>query len=352
MTGGIWTKLSSDNEVPRSSQTLAVLGNNAYIYGGELRPREPVDSTVYSIQLSPSNFFQRPWKRHISNPCTASLNKEPSAIAPSLSPQPRVGAASTALNGKIYIFSGRGGTAMAPIEEHGSFWEFTPSTQTWAELKVANPKHPYPTGRSYHALTNNGSETIYLHAGCPTKGRLGDLWSFNIHTRTWKELLPAPAPERGGTSIAYSQGKIFRMNGFDGNKEQGGAIDVFDMATNAWSTISYSPDGVSGPSSRSVSCLLALSIAGRPSLITMFGERDPSSLGHQGAGKMLADVWVFDIGSEVWRKVLVEGERPEGRGWFDAGVVADSEGASVVVHGGLAESNERLGDVWRLDFAI
>jgi hypothetical protein len=25
----------------------------------------------------------------------------------------------------------------------------------------------------------------------------------------------------------------------------------------------------------------------------MFGERDPSSLGHAGAGKMLTDVWAF-----------------------------------------------------------
>lgn len=48
---GVWTKLISDTSIRRSSQTLAVLAGNAYIYGGELRPREPVDSMVYRVAL-------------------------------------------------------------------------------------------------------------------------------------------------------------------------------------------------------------------------------------------------------------------------------------------------------------
>jgi hypothetical protein len=83
----------------------------------------------------------------------------------------------------------------------------------------------------------------------------------------------------------------------------------------------------------------------------MFGEHDPSSLGHQGAGKMLSDVWVFDIKSQEWTQVDVESEdRPPARGWFDADLIGNGTASSILVHGGLAESNERLGDVWLLEF--
>lgn len=240
---------------------------------------------------------------------------------------------------------------MAPIEEAGSVWVFDTNDGTWSQVKPSDPQAPYPAGRSYHTITSNGKDTIYVQAGCPEKGRLRDLWAFNISTRQWRELAPAPEPERGGTSIAYAEGKVYRMNGFDGNTEQGGSLDVFDPENNIWSTITYPADGISGPSPRSVSCLLSLKIGGKSSLVTMFGERDPSSLGHQGAGKMLGDVWIFDIESRKWTQVPRGDDAPAARGWFDADVITtDASHPSIVVHGGLAESNERLGDVWRLDF--
>lgn len=240
---------------------------------------------------------------------------------------------------------------MAPVEEEGAFWVFDPIGSAWFQVKPADSQLPYPAGRSYHTLTNNGKDTIFLHAGCPEKGRLCDLWAFNILTRQWRELSPAPQPERGGTSIAYAEGKIFRMNGFDGKTEQGGALDVFDLEKNEWNTITYPADGISGPSPRSVSCLLSLKIDEKPCLVTMFGEHDPSSLGHQGAGKMLADVWLFDIESQKWTEIRADAKNaPPARGWFDADVVTNHLRPSIVVHGGLAESNERLGDIWRLDF--
>ncbi|KAL3471597.1 hypothetical protein BJX99DRAFT_21469 [Aspergillus californicus] len=335
MARATWTKLLDDSSIQRSSQTISVVGSSIYLYGGEIRPREPVDSTVYRVSL-----------QHDSQ----SPTKIATIAETSATPQPRVGAGSTALNGKIYIFSGRGGIAMAPIEENGSFWVFDPSTDAWSPVQPADAQSPYPAGRSYHALTNDGKDTVYLHAGCPEKGRLKDLWAFNVLTRQWRELPLAPGPERGGTSIAYADGKLYRMNGFDGQTEQGGALDVFDIAKNEWSTITYPADGKSGPSPRSVSSLLALDIAGKSSLVTPFGEHDPSSLGHQGAGKMLSDVWAFDLESQKWREVLVQGEAPPARGWFDADVVVNDSRAGIVAHGGLAESNERLGDIWLLEF--
>jgi len=135
------------------------------------------------------------------------------------------------------------------------------------------------------------------------------------------------------------------MNGFDGSTEQGGALDIFDITTMSWSTNTFKPDGKEGPEARSVSALLPISTFNKYHLLTMFGERDPSSLGHAGAGKMLSDVWAFDLEECIWQKVDTS-DGPVARGWFDADVVHDG----VVVHGGLGQDNERLGDVWVMNF--
>lgn len=262
-------------------------------------------------------------------------------------PQPRVGAASTVLGDEIYVFSGRGGLAMAPIEEQGTVWSFNPATASWSRVTPRETDAPHPEGRSYHAMTSNGVDTIYVHAGCPEKGRLDDLWSYDVKQRQWLQLASAPAPARGGPSIAYLDSRIYRMNGFDGKTEQGGSLDCYDVGSNSWTTFSFSPDGKEGPIARSVCGLLAVKHNDRPKLLTLFGESDPSNLGHAGAGKMLADVWLFDVQNSKWEEIHAKGEHPPPRGWFDADVVPGK--AAVVVSGGLAESNERLDDVWLLE---
>lgn len=243
---------------------------------------------------------------------------------------------------------------MAPVEEHGAVWSFDPTSTTWTMLKPADTSAPYPPARSYHCAASDGAKTFFIHAGCPEKGRLSDLWVFNVESRTWTQGADAPAPQRGGTSIAYSRGKLFRMNGFDGSTEQGGSIDVYDVASDSWSTETFEADGHNGPEARSVCALLPVRVAQKDKLLTLFGERDPSSLGHAGAGKMLDDVWIYDIQENWWTKLEPtagsEGS-PDPRGWFDADVVKARAGNdSVVVHGGLGENNERLTDVWILSF--
>jgi hypothetical protein len=248
------------------------------------------------------------------------------------------------------MFSGRGGLSMMPVEENGAVWRYAPSQSLW-ELLTPDTTAPYPLGRSYHAMTSDGKENLYIHAGCPEQGRLSDFWSFNIKSKTWVELPPAPSPPRGGTSIAYLKGKLYRMNGFDGKTEQGGALDIYDVGVRSWSTVSFPHDGIHGPGPRSVSALIAMRVEGKDCVLTLFGERDPSSLGHAGAGKMLGDVWAFDLGSQKWSEIKTGGVSPAPRGWFDADVMQEQSGSqALIVHGGLAEDNSRLGDVWKLEF--
>jgi N-acetylneuraminic acid mutarotase len=96
----------------------------------------------------------------------------------STAPMARVGSASAVLDGKMYLFSGRGGTEMAPIDEEGAVWSFDPSAW-WSLTKPADSTKPYPPARSYHCSTSDGKSTFFVHAGCPEKGRLSDLWMFD-----------------------------------------------------------------------------------------------------------------------------------------------------------------------------
>ncbi|OCK84551.1 galactose oxidase [Lepidopterella palustris CBS 459.81] len=331
-----WSKVVFDDRLRRSSQVLSVIEKQVCIFGGELLPRQPVDNNLDVFRLD------------LGTPTVTTM-------ALDTAPSPRVGSASTTLNGKMYLFSGRGGPDMTPIEENGTLWVYDPEKSSWSTISPIDPSHPYPAARSYHCLANNGFDTIFVHAGCPANGRLSDLWAFTVTIRQWVQLPSAPDPPRGGTSIALSGVELFRMNGFDGKTEQGGNLDIFNLAEGSWSTRPYTADGVSGPAPRSVSALLPVNIFGKKYLVTLFGERDPSSLGHAGAGKMLGDAWAYEIESGKWIKINAEADSleglPEPRGWFAADLlIGEPTVQGVLVHGGLGESNERLGDVWLLYF--
>lgn len=63
--------------------------------------------------------------------------------------------------------------------------------------------------------------TLYLHAGCPAKGRLPTLHSLDlaIEPPVWKQLPSAPEPGRGGTNLALlplEKPTFARFGGFAG----------------------------------------------------------------------------------------------------------------------------------------
>lgn len=77
---------------------------------------------------------------------------------------------------------------------------------------------------------------------------------------------------------------------------------------------------------RSVCSLLPLKVEAKDFLVTLFGERDPSSLGHAGAGKMLKDVWMFEIENSKWTRSNIAGDALPPSGWFGADVMVDGKG--------------------------
>ncbi|KAK5120947.1 hypothetical protein LTR85_005731 [Meristemomyces frigidus] len=300
---GTWTELATAEQLQRSSHSVSAVGSTLYVFGGELKPRQPRDNEVHIVHINAA-----------TNEPTPNVASHQYRDGPS----PRVGSASTTLGGKVYLFSGRGGEAMAPVDEKGHLWKL-------------EPRHDLSSRR------------------LPGERPTGDLWTFNLTTKEWQERKAAPEPQRGGPSIAFVNDKLYRMGGFDGKTEQGGAVDVYEPETDEWSTVRYDADGETGPGARSVAALLPISIDGEEHLVSMFGESDPSSLGHLGAGMMLGDSWAWSIDGKAWKRIDAS-KSPPPRGWFDADVVTIGGKQSIAVAGGLADSNERLSDLWLLGF--
>ncbi|KAI1822051.1 hypothetical protein F4861DRAFT_423222 [Xylaria intraflava] len=503
---GTWQHVSLPH-LPRSSHTLNVVAGNAYIFGGELEARQPVDNDMhvivlpssgaaadyYAVKPKPSRTSPDDTERATATPTTVTEADEaemalkdplseiplsstpPLATPPSMDsspqvdkgkrpetpdvPAPRVGHATAVIGSRIFLFGGRAAVAgSTTLDEGGRVWVFETKTQTWTYL---DPHHssPAPPPRSYHAAVatekprdfavkpsrlrrastwkewvegdsaevgipqrpiagtiaekatdeeaaNTGFGTFIIHAGCLADGsRTSDLWAFDVHARTWKQLPDAPGPARGGTTLALAHGSIYRFGGYDGKAPIGGQLDVLHLALDEfddanskgeigisargpWESIvaPRSTDTETGsliatepwPAPRSVSSLSFVQAGnGREYLVLMAGEKAPSALGHAGAGKFHSDVWAFQLpppsataasftdallhtvgrrtGEGRWVPVAlgpyddeVEADvvGPCARGWFAAAPLGDVEDNAVFVAGGLAESGARCGDGW------
>jgi len=393
-----WTPIAPELPLPRSSHSLCVVQGKAYIFGGEIEPRVPVDSDVHVYTL-PSGIVE---------------STDYQVIKSTSAPPPRVGHAASAIGKWIYVFGGRGGAEMKPLQEEGAVWSFDTQINEWEKL-TPDPGSPHPEARSYHAsaatehplpsktkaqkepasAASDRHGTLFIHGGCPASGRVADVWGFDVAARTWREFPDAPGPPRGGPALACSSKRLFRFGGFDGKAQLGGQMDYLDLgketfvdqvgvseagviphpASSQWQSIKFDEPEAKVPGARSVAGMHHVTTGqGRNYLILLLGERNPSDKGHEGAGEFWDDVWTFQlkpdgmtaasfkdatrqlIGMKTkeydWDEVLIpEATKSKGRaampgkrGWFASAAAGDLDQSSVILWGGINEQNQRLGD--------
>lgn len=134
-----WTRISTGTLLPRSSHSLSVVGVRAYLFGGEERPREPVANDMHIITL-PSSGADADYKV---------ISASPSAEGGEV-PEPRVGHTANTIGDRVYVFGGRGGKAMAALDEKGRVWSFDTMVAKWSFIDPVEGS-TYPAPRSYHA---------------------------------------------------------------------------------------------------------------------------------------------------------------------------------------------------------
>lgn len=261
-------------------------------------------------------------------------------------PEKRSGHTAAVIGERIFVFGGRGGKELRPLEENGRVWIFNTRTDTWSFLDPM-PGTPYPAARYHHSSValekpefkkpsvekanparetprigsiaagvktddmEGGHGTFFVHAGCPVGGRTNDLWGFDVRSRTWKEYPPAPGKPRGGAAICISKNRIYRYGGYNGEGEEGGQLDILELGLDTfadkggfgeatvttkggWQTLNFAEENMTCPGNRSVAGLHTINTGmGREYLVLVLGERAPTSQGHDGGGKFWGDVWAF-----------------------------------------------------------
>lgn len=340
-----------------------------------------------------------------SEPSSADKGKNKAPVYSDV-PAPRIGHATAVIGTRIFLFGGRSTAAeSSTLDENGRVWVFETKTHTWSYL---DPHHssPIPKPRSGHAAAATdkprdfsvkpmrlrrtstwkewaegdsaevgipqrpiagtiaekatdeeaegaGFGTFIIHGGVLADGtRTGDVWAFDVHAHTWKQLPDAPGPARSGAALALGKSRLYRFGGFGGYDgespgELGGHLDVLQLgldefddqnskgeigvfARGTWESLvapSSLPMASPGtdtslpaaetagltttttttqqsqtdpwPSPRSGASLsLVQAGSGREYLVLLFGESSPppsSAEGDERARDFHSDVWAFQI---------------------------------------------------------
>lgn len=85
----------------------------------------------------------------------------------------------------------------------------------------------------------------------------------------------------------------------------------------------------------------------------IFGEKSPSSDGHNAAGTFWKDIWVYDYANGQWEQVNLENEyvlNYEGLGWGAGAIDPEDDAKRILIWGGLNEHNERIRSGWSIRF--
>ncbi|KAI4249303.1 MAG: hypothetical protein L6R40_000761 [Gallowayella cf. fulva] len=401
-----WRRLISASPLPRSSHALSVIKGKAYVFGGEELPRQPVDNDMHVLTLPSSTVNEVDYKKV---PATGSTRDDEVPAA-------RVGHTAAAIHDRIYVFGGRGGKSMEALDEEGAVWEYDTRLHHWTRLAPVKGSS-CPQARSYHSSTATthpvpskqdrteaaqgdadpeAHRTVFIHGGCTASGRLNDLWGFDVAARTWSPFPDAPGAARGGSSLTFTQNRLYRFGGFNGKVELGGQIDYLDLntitfddqggkgelavvsATGKWETVPSIPASPM-PGNRSVAGLQPVTTGqGRNYLVLFLGEKDASSKGHEGAGRFWDDVWSFQLRpdgmtaasfkdatrmlvgakstEDTWAPVdipetsMTDGQQaaPGPLGWFASAQAHDMDPGSIVLWGGLKSDNSRSAEGWIL----
>ena len=80
--------------IERSSHAISIIGETLYLFGGENVARVPIDSSIYTVNISPNASNFGIWKK---------LDVKNDA------PVPRIAHSQATIGNRIYIFGGRQG---------------------------------------------------------------------------------------------------------------------------------------------------------------------------------------------------------------------------------------------------
>jgi N-acetylneuraminic acid mutarotase len=172
-----------------------------------------------------------------SNTNSSSTNVQTHSISGSLSTADSTGFTGRAnpgsgiINGKIYVVDGMGASASVL----NTLEVFDPVTNSWSTPQTAGKN--IPRAALTAAVVNN---KLYVIGGCQLNGTnyipLSSVEVFDPASNSWSTLsTTGKFTLRWALSSCVVNNKIYVLGGYDG-VSQLGTLEVFDPSTNSWST--------------------------------------------------------------------------------------------------------------------
>ncbi len=313
-SGQEWVEISPEGDIPTRRMSPSAIydpvGHRMIIFAGA-GPNGDLDD-MWSLDL-----HQHRW----------------SSMAPATDTVPPARATHNAIydpvGHRMLIWSGQERTRQRAF--FNDVWSFDLATDTWTELQ---PPDPIPLTRyGTAAVFDPRARDLVTFAGFTDNGRFDDTWRFNLDGEMWTDVSPAQGPhERCLHSASYDE-RGHRMIMYGG--QQIGALDdiwAFDLNENTWTELTPQE----GPPGRSFPLHVYDPTNHR---VVVFG-------GHRmGSLRQANDTWAFDLASNTWQELQVDGTLPTERE-RPAGIFIASEGR-MIMYGGAGGGNI-LGDLWTL----
>ncbi|KAF2798033.1 galactose oxidase [Melanomma pulvis-pyrius CBS 109.77] len=377
---------SSRHSLARRNHTLTVIGNKAYIFGGDVQSK---DSLNNDWQITSNDM-------HV---VTLSSSGEPESdyhMIPALPsqeggkvPKARTLHSACAFDGCVAIYGGMDESKQI-IEEDASIWLFDPEKKSWSELPANNSESDSKPGSRFRANLFAHSNRLILYGGMDTMmTQSSEVWQFDIDTGVWQKISEAPASE---SSAAFTNGVLYLISSSDPMSSQLHHLNLICKDV-SWKSITFPTNPMApGPRPREHGGLLPITTGyGRNFLVYFLGAREkPSSHDKSEGVTQWSDMWTLQIPSSnlsverkttlseaikpakikdairsmlpgtesgvyTWAEVEVQIPKPdelnaEGklhpgpRSFFGCDVM--DGGRSVAIWGGEDAKGERVGDGW------
>lgn len=373
----------------RANHTVTVVGNKAYIFGGETASGKLASNEVHAVTLEHTD--QQPEFDYSVLPALAD-DIEGSGRTPAA----RTKHAASHLNVCVAVFGG--------VDENGKLvdrepiiWLYVTAKSAWQALEDENGGIA-PSQRS-NAKLFEVNNNLVLYGGVDENGQeLKDAWHFDYASKAWTPLPSAPVAT---SNAAMCENVLYLISSSDNMSSDVHHLDISNFETAEWKSTPFPTNPLTpGPRPRTGGGLLPVSTGfGRNYLLYFFGARqNPHTLETTSPEDtedptQWSDLWTYqvesshpevkptthitealkpskikdairsklgyDTGNHSWAEIevqppddlaLSEGKvHPGPRAFFGCDVIG--EGKKVVVWGGLNAKGEREGDGWVITFS-
>ncbi|KAI1267911.1 hypothetical protein F5Y18DRAFT_415460 [Xylariaceae sp. FL1019] len=295
---GSTSDTQSTASLARSHHTLTVIGNRAWIFGGQTAEKQLATDEIHSIALPINGTSETEYQALPSIPVSDGQQ----------TPAARSEHAACAIGKRLAIHGGRSEDG-ALVDEGSKIWIFDTEQLTWEALEPASHPERTPPARYKGRLLSHGGNLV-LYGGVGSDGSaLTDVWHFDCSTKVWNQLPHAPV---AAASAAVSGDTLYVIAASDSLSSDVHSLDIklYETQPPTWSTVSVPTNPLTpGPQPRENGGLLPVTTGfGRNFLLYFFGERQADI---KNDAKVSTDLWTYQLpSSELQAKMSTEAVKP------------------------------------------